>query len=135
MKYIFFYLISFPRYDYVVKNSGTHWYHSHIWTHLLDGQYGPLIIQDPPSKNPHRDLYDKDEIIIFLSDWMHELSLERYPGWIRHSPGQLPKNILINGLGNYTVKYTYIFIRKFSRYLCTVLCKDYKIFYIMGSNG
>ncbi|XP_071856607.1 uncharacterized protein [Bombus fervidus] len=90
------------RYDFVVKNSGTHWYHSHIWTHLLDGQYGPLIIQDPPSKNPHRDLYDKDEIIIFLSDWMHELSLERYPGWVRHNPGQLPENILINGLGNYT---------------------------------
>ncbi|KAK9307808.1 hypothetical protein QLX08_002035 [Tetragonisca angustula] len=87
------------RYDFEVKNSGTHFYHSHISTHMLDGQYGGLIVRDPPSKDPHYQLFDKDEIIIFLSDWMHELSVERYPGWYRHDLGQIAKNILINGLG------------------------------------
>ncbi|XP_012350394.1 laccase ARB_05828 [Apis florea] len=91
------------RYDFVVKNSGTHFYHSHISTHMLDGQIGSFIVKDPPSKNPHRDLYDKDEIIIFLSDWIHELSFERFPGYYRYNIlGQAAENILINGLGNYT---------------------------------
>ncbi|KOC59409.1 Laccase-1 [Habropoda laboriosa] len=89
------------RYDFVVENSGTHFYHSHMSTHMLDGQYGALIVKDPPSKDPHRDEYD-DELIIFLSDWTHELSMERYPGWYRHDVGQTAKNILINGLGNWT---------------------------------
>ncbi|KOX80001.1 Laccase, partial [Melipona quadrifasciata] len=87
------------RYNFKVKNSGTHFYHSHISTHMLDGQYGGLIVRDPPSKDPHYQLFDKDEIIIFLSDWMHELSIERYPGWYLHDLGQTAKNILINGLG------------------------------------
>ncbi|XP_043517240.1 oxidoreductase ptaE-like isoform X2 [Frieseomelitta varia] len=90
------------RYDFVVKNSGTHFYHSHISTHMLDGQYGGLIVRDPPSKDPHYQLFDKDEIIIFLSDWMHELSAERFPGWYWHDLGQTAKNILINGLGQAT---------------------------------
>ena len=71
---------------------------------MLDGQYGGLIVRDPPSKDPHYQLFDKDEIIIFLSDWMHELSVERYPGWYRHDLGQIAKNILINGLGQARVR-------------------------------
>ncbi|CAD1479323.1 unnamed protein product, partial [Heterotrigona itama] len=82
-----------------VENSGTHFYHSHVSTHMLDGQYGGLIVRDPPSKDPHYQLFDKDEIIIFLSDWMHELSLERFPGRYKHDITQAAQNILINGLG------------------------------------
>ncbi|XP_050578730.1 uncharacterized protein LOC126916710 [Bombus affinis] len=93
---------SWFRYDFIVQNSGTHFYHSHIWTHMLDGQYGGLIVRDPPSRDPHYQSYDIDEIIIFLSDWMHVLSLERYPGSYRRDPGQAAQNILINGLGNWT---------------------------------
>lgn len=87
------------RYDFVAQNSGTHFYHSHISTHMLDGQYGPLIIKAPPSEDPHLSLYDVDQHIIVLSDWMHELSLERFPGRYRHNLGQVADNILINGLG------------------------------------
>ncbi|XP_076302099.1 uncharacterized protein LOC143220313 [Lasioglossum baleicum] len=90
------------RYDFVVENSGTHFYHSHVATHMLDGQVGSLIVRDPPSKDPHSKLFDTDEVIIFLTDWMHELSIERFPGWYRHDIGQTAKNILINGLGNWT---------------------------------
>lgn len=92
------------RYDFVVQNSGTHFYHSHIHTHMLDGQVGSLIVRDPPTKDPHYGLYDVDEHVIFLTDWMHELSLERYPGWYfnQKNLGQTAKNFLINGLGNFT---------------------------------
>lgn len=90
-----------------MENSGTHFYHSHVATHMLDGQVGSLIVRDPPSKDPHSKLFDTDEVIIFLTDWMHELSIERFPGWYRHDIGQTAKNILINGLGNWTVSYIF----------------------------
>lgn len=78
---------------------------------MLDGQIGSFIVKDPPQKNPHRDLYDKDEIVIFLNDWIHELSFERYPGYYRYNIlGQSAENILINGLGNYTVSFILLFI-------------------------
>ncbi|XP_026829391.1 laccase-2 [Ooceraea biroi] len=71
---------------------------------MIDGQYGSLIVRDPPSANPHYNLYDEDlpEHVIVISDWMHELSLERYPGRYRNNRGQDPDNYLINGRGNWT---------------------------------
>ena len=66
------------RYQFGADNSGTHFYHSHISTHMLDGQYGSLIIKDPPSENPFYNLYDEDKDVIFLSDWLHEFSVERF---------------------------------------------------------
>lgn len=124
IKIKYFYVpILFSRYDFVVKNSGTHFYHSHISTHMLDGQIGSFIVKDPPRKNPHRDLYDKDEIVIFLSDWIHELSFERYPGYYRYNVlGQTAENILINGLGNYTVSFTLLYHRKFIELLNFFKC-------------
>ncbi|XP_076653957.1 uncharacterized protein LOC143359705 [Halictus rubicundus] len=88
------------RYQFEVDNSGTHFYHSHVSTYMLDGQTGPLIVKNPV--DPHKQLYD-DERIVHLNDWMHELSLERIPGRFRTNPlGQAPDNILINGIGNWT---------------------------------
>lgn len=100
---------------------------------MLDGQYGGLIVRDPPSRDPHYQSYDKDYIIIFLSDWMHVLSLERYPGSYRRDPGQAPQNILINGLGNWTVNYMYIFTAKIFFYI--ILSKDRKTLSIRRLNG
>lgn len=91
----------------MVKNSGTHFYHSHISVHMIDGQYGSFIIRDPPQLNPFYNLYDMDhpKHVIVISDWMHELSLERFPGRYRRIPkGQTPQNFLINGRGNWTVR-------------------------------
>lgn len=67
---------------------------------MLDGQYGPLIVRSPPVGEPFYNLYDVDQHTILLSDWMHELSLERFPGRYRRDIGQVPDNILINGLGH-----------------------------------
>ncbi|XP_076674750.1 uncharacterized protein LOC143372467 isoform X2 [Andrena cerasifolii] len=90
------------RYQFGADNSGTHFYHSHVSTHMLDGQYGPLIIKDAPSENPFYNMYDEDEHVIFLSDWLHEFSVERFPGRYRKNIGQTAQNFLINGRGNWT---------------------------------
>ncbi|CAL7947013.1 unnamed protein product [Xylocopa violacea] len=89
------------RYDFVAQNSGTHFYHSHVFTHMLDGQIGGLIVRDSPSEDPHRHLYDEDIHVIFINDWMHQLSFEFYPGYFGNLAvnGQAAQNILINGLG------------------------------------
>ncbi|EZA47754.1 hypothetical protein X777_15521 [Ooceraea biroi] len=80
---------------------------------MIDGQYGSLIVRDPPSANPHYNLYDEDlpEHVIVISDWMHELSLERYPGRYRNNRGQDPDNYLINGRGNWTVSKTLAYLK------------------------
>lgn len=73
-------------------------------THLIDGQYGSLIVRDSPANNPHDGLYDNDEQICVISDIFHELSFERYPGRYRSNIGQTAQNILINGRGDWTVR-------------------------------
>ena len=75
---------------------------------MLDGQYGPLIIKDPPSENPFYNLYDEDKHVIFLSDWLHEFSVERFPGRYRKNIGQTAQNFLINGRGNWTVRRKFL---------------------------
>jgi len=80
---------------------------------MIDGQYGSLIVRDPPMLNPHYNLYDEDntEHIIIISDLMHELSLERYPGRYRMNRGQNADNFLINGRGNWTVRISLLKIK------------------------
>ncbi|GER00556.1 copper resitance protein [Iodidimonas gelatinilytica] len=55
-------------YRYLVRQSGTYWYHSHSGLQEQLGHYGPLVI-DP--KEP--DIMDHDrEHILILSDWMFD---------------------------------------------------------------
>ncbi|XP_014482507.1 PREDICTED: laccase-5-like [Dinoponera quadriceps] len=98
------------RYSFVANNSGTHWYHSHVLTHLMDGQLGSLIIRDRPEWEffaySEKYLYDEDvpEHVIVISDLFHTLSTERYPGLFRQqmARGQAAENFLINGRGDWT---------------------------------
>ena len=92
-------------YQFRVKNSGTHFYHSHVAVHKIDGQYGSLIVRQPRSVDPQTELYDEDlpTHVILLSDWFHELSMERFPGLLNRTRGQIATNILINGKGYYEV--------------------------------
>ena len=53
------------RYDFVVPDAGTYWYHSHVGTQLDRGLFGPLIVEDPA------DGADYDtELIVVLDDWV-----------------------------------------------------------------
>nr|XP_033341671.1 laccase-1-like [Megalopta genalis] len=95
------------RYQFLCNNAGTHFYHSHVMTYMLDGQQGDLIVRDP--EDPHRYLYDFGrEYVMHLSDWMHHLSAERFPGYYtnRQTAGQKAANILINGRGRWTDRET-----------------------------
>ena len=52
-------------YEFVVPDSGTYWFHSHVGTQLDRGLYGPLIIEDPDERAD----YD-DELALVLDDWI-----------------------------------------------------------------
>ncbi|XP_043278957.1 oxidoreductase OpS5-like [Venturia canescens] len=91
------------RYQFRAKNAGTHFYHSHLSVHKIDGQYGTLIVRKPPKLDIQTKYYDQDlpTHVLLLSDWMHHLSMERFPGRGSRLKGQLPQNILINGRGTW----------------------------------
>ncbi len=52
-------------YQFILKQSGTYWYHAHAGLQEQQGLYGALII-DPPHQPSYR--YNKDYVIV-LSDW------------------------------------------------------------------
>jgi CopA family copper-resistance protein len=55
-------------YRFLVKQSGTYWFHSHSGGQELAGMYAPMII-DPVEPEPFR--YDRDYVVM-LSDWSFE---------------------------------------------------------------
>ena len=55
-------------YRFLVKQSGTYWYHSHSGGQELQGMYGPMIL-DPIESEPFQ--YDRDYVVI-LSEWSDE---------------------------------------------------------------
>ena len=66
-----------------------------------DGVFGALIVRVPPSKDPHRDLYDYDEHNMIILDWDHEIGSEKFLAH-HHSDGDnKAANLLVNGLGRY----------------------------------
>lgn len=93
------------RYQFRAAESGTYFWHSHVAVHRLDGQYGSLIIRDAPEDEPLSELYNEDDPthVILISDWMHQLATERFPGVRSGINGQTAQNILINGKGVFTV--------------------------------
>lgn len=56
-------------YDFMIKQPGTYWYHSHTSGQYPDGLRGALIVSDPDG--PYKDKYD-EEIVLTLSDWYHD---------------------------------------------------------------
>jgi FtsP/CotA-like multicopper oxidase with cupredoxin domain len=84
-------------------NAGTHFWHSHHGLQKIDGIHGSLIVRQPPSRDPNSHLYDFDLTthVMFLADWFHEDSLERFPGRLAVNTGQDPESILINGKGQF----------------------------------
>ena len=56
------------RYDFVLPDAGTYWYHSHDGTQLDRGLYGPLVIRDP-----HEPGVDVDEVVV-IDDWLDGIS-------------------------------------------------------------
>ena len=55
------------KYEFLIKQSGTYWYHSHTMLQEQSGVYGSIVIQ-PKEKVLE---YDK-ELVLMLSDWTNE---------------------------------------------------------------
>lgn len=53
------------RYDFVLPDAGTYWFHPHVGTQLDRGLYGALIVDDPNEPAP----YDAEWVIV-LDDWL-----------------------------------------------------------------
>lgn len=114
------------RYDYIAAEAGTHFWHSHIgassffvalcvamiWKSIStifslgfqrgDGAYGTLTVRVPPKVNWHYDLYDIDEHTILISDWTHEMGIDKFLTHHHAGGDNKPVNVLINGLGRFS---------------------------------
>lgn len=91
------------RYDYIATEAGTHFWHSHLGFQRGDGVYGALIVRTPPKVNWHKTLYDIDEHTILISDWTHELGIDKFLSHHHAGGDNKPPNILVNGLGRFVV--------------------------------
>ena len=96
---------------FTANPGGTFWYHAHqlFENEYPDGQYGPLIIDDP-----ERDelwTYNQEETLLF-NDWFHETSSEILERLVHPPQGEKNKlypgdgdvewvSALVNGTGRY----------------------------------
>lgn len=89
------------RYSFCASEYGTLFGHSHDGTQLTDGLSAPVIIRRPESLEPLGNLYDHDlpSHVLLLTDWMHMMSSEKWPGLIHRSAGMHAETYLINGRG------------------------------------
>ncbi|KAM0733524.1 Laccase-1 [Formica fusca] len=96
------------RYQWGANNAGTHFWHAHSGLQKMDGVFGRLIVRQTPERDPHSHLYDYDlsTHVLIISDWMHDPSVNRFPGKRFNQTGQNPDSLLINGKGKYTDKNT-----------------------------
>ncbi|GFS00465.1 laccase [Elysia marginata] len=90
-------------YRFKALEPGTHYWHGHAGMHRADGLFGAFVVRQPPSREPHRSLYDHDlsEHVILVNDWLKGMTL---PGYLKHHHSDeltMPSQMLINGLGAY----------------------------------
>nr|XP_012152944.1 PREDICTED: laccase-1-like isoform X2 [Megachile rotundata]XP_012152945.1 PREDICTED: laccase-1-like isoform X2 [Megachile rotundata] len=89
------------RYDYIATEAGTHFWHSHSGFQRGDGVFGALIVRVPPKINWHYRLYDIDQHTMILSDWTHELGIDKFLDHHHATGDNKPPNLLINGFGRF----------------------------------
>ena len=91
------------KYEFLIKHSGTYWYHSHTGLQEQIGVYGSIVVEPEKKKLD----YDKDLVLVF-SDWtnekpMHVLkNLKRRNEWYsikKKTTTPLAKVIAEGGLG------------------------------------
>jgi CopA family copper-resistance protein len=68
-------------YRFLVRQSGTYWYHSHSAFQEQTGLYGALVIEP---REPERFAYDREHVVL-LSDWTDRDPLALYLLLKRHS--------------------------------------------------
>ncbi|XP_033112326.1 laccase-2-like [Anneissia japonica] len=88
-------------YTFNANPPGTHWWHSHAGMQRADGLFGPLIVKKPKSGDTYSRLYDYDEHVLLVNDWLHELTIERFSKYHHSIGSNSADSILINGKGIY----------------------------------
>ncbi|KAI5718335.1 hypothetical protein M8J77_019647 [Diaphorina citri] len=114
------------RYKFPAVPDGTFFYHSHIALQKMDGIEGSFIIREPRSIDKTAPLWDYDlpSHVIIITDWLHDMTDEKYPGFLRTNTGNFPETYLINGKNNYVypngtslnAPYTQFNLKRGSRY-------------------
>lgn len=87
--------------------AGTHWWHSHSGLYRGDGLFGPLVIRQPKSRDPHADLYDLDlaDHVMVVNDWPHKPVVDMFTAFYLSDGSESPESILINGRGMYQPRH------------------------------
>nr|CAH7756546.1 unnamed protein product [Callosobruchus chinensis] len=87
----------------MVPQPGTFFYHSHTGLQRFDGLAGSMVVRTPKSRDPNSHLYDFDDPthVIMINGWMHQHSIEKFPGLWTRNTDQDPVNLLINGRGKW----------------------------------
>ncbi|CAL1533176.1 unnamed protein product [Lymnaea stagnalis] len=90
-------------YRFKADNPGTHFWHAHAGVQRADGLYGPFIIRRPPGREPHYHLYDYDlsEHVVVVTDWLAEMTVNRFAAHHHDDGDNKPELMLINGMGKY----------------------------------
>ncbi|XP_064615679.1 uncharacterized protein LOC135479706 [Liolophura sinensis] len=91
------------QYRFIADTPGTHFWHSHAGLQRSDGYFGALIVRQTPSADVHFDRYDYDlyEHSILITDWLTEVSVNRFTHHHHDDGDNKPKSMLINGMGAY----------------------------------
>lgn len=76
---------------------------------MFDGLSGAFVVRESKDTDPQKDLYNYDypSHTIFVQDWLHLMSDNKYPGFNKDKSliTLKPESYLINGLGSYTVSF------------------------------
>jgi FtsP/CotA-like multicopper oxidase with cupredoxin domain len=73
-------------FEFLLKHSGTYWYHSHTGLQEQRGVYGAIVVQPKADASTRGDLppIDRDEVIV-LSDWTNESASDVFRTLMRGS--------------------------------------------------
>ncbi|XP_068204136.1 uncharacterized protein [Palaemon carinicauda] len=87
------------RYDFVVTNPGTFFWHSHTGLHRSEGVFGALVVRQ--AEDPLNYLYDVDSLshVLVLQDWGHVNAFDKFVGRYHSTLDDYAKGLLINGKG------------------------------------
>nr|CAD7428601.1 unnamed protein product [Timema monikensis] len=87
------------QYKFRASRPGTHLWHAHTGSQIVDGLFGALIVRQADGKDPLRYLYDVDDknYVVVVSDWSHGSGVQRIVS--SRSSASSSDMLLINGRG------------------------------------
>ncbi|XP_063238592.1 uncharacterized protein LOC134540063 [Bacillus rossius redtenbacheri] len=85
------------QYRFRASQPGTHLWHAHTSSQMVDGLFGALVVRRPPTTDPLRHLYDVDDErhLVVISDWGRGPAVQSLTGAPDDPPA--PAVLLVNG--------------------------------------